>query len=120
MATTNLSGDNFESTVTQPGIVLVDCWAAWCGPCRTFGPIFEKVAESHPAHVFAKLDTEAEPALAQSLQIMSIPTLMIFRDGILVFRQPGALPEAALEDLISQVEKLDMDEVRTKANQQAG
>lgn len=111
MATVNLTADTFEQTV-ESGIVLVDWWAAWCGPCRMFAPVFEKASEAHPDITFAKVDTEAEPALSGSAGITSIPTLMIFRDGILIFSQPGALPAPALADLISQARALDMDEVR--------
>lgn len=118
MATIDITGENFESTVSQDGIVLVDAWAEWCGPCKRFGPVFEKASENHPDAVFAKLDTEANQDLAAGLQIQSIPTLMAFRDGILVFREAGALPPAALEDLISQVKGLDMDEVRKQVEAQ--
>ncbi len=118
MATIELNKENFEAIVTKDGVVLVDCWAAWCGPCRMFGPIFEAAAEKHDGHVFAKLDTENNPELAAQLQIQSIPTVMAFRDGIMVFRQSGALPEAALEDLIGKIEALDMDEVRSKVEAQ--
>jgi thioredoxin 1 len=114
MATTVLSADTFESAVSENGIVLVDFWAAWCGPCRMFAPVFEKAAEEHPDIVFGKVDTEAEQALAAAAGIRSIPTLMAFRDGILVFSQPGALPAAALEQVIAAVEGLDMDEVRSQ------
>lgn len=112
MATVALTEETFEPTVSQDGIVLVDWWASWCGPCRMFAPIFEAVSEDHPDIVFGKVDTEAEQSLAAAAGIMSIPTLMVFRDGILVFSQPGALPAAALADVIAQVRALDMDEVR--------
>ena len=112
MTTTTLNIDNFETTVTGDGITFVDFWAEWCGPCKVFGPIFEQVAEDNPDVTFAKVDTEAEQQLAGGLGIMSIPTLMIFRDGIQLFSQPGALPKNALEDLLSQVRALDMDAVR--------
>jgi len=114
MSTVTLTAQDFESTVNGDGIVLVDFWASWCGPCRSFAPVFETASEEHPAITFAKVDTEAEQHLAGALQIMSIPTLMIFRDGILLFSQPGALPKAALEDLITQAEGLDMDKVRAE------
>jgi thioredoxin 1 len=106
--------DNFEETVLADGLVLVDFWAEWCGPCRMFGPIFEAASEDHADAVFAKVDTEQEQALSGALGIMSIPTLMLFRDGIQIFSQPGALPANALEDLITQAKALDMDEVRAK------
>jgi thioredoxin len=112
MATTILTAETFEETVTRDGIVLVDFWAEWCGPCKMFGPVFEESSERHPDAVFAKVDTEEEQGLAGGLGISSIPTLMIFRDGILVFRQPGALPPQALEQLITAVRDLDMDDVR--------
>ena len=118
MATVELTEDNFEQTVSQDGIVLVDAWAEWCGPCKRFGPVFEKASEDHSDAVFGKLDTEANPGIAAALQIQSIPTLMVFRDSILVFREAGALPPAALEDLIQQVKGLDMDEVRRQVAEQ--
>jgi thioredoxin 1 len=114
MSTTNLTLDSFEGTVTSEGITIVDFWAEWCGPCKMFGPIFEEVSESNPDVTFAKVDTEAEQQLAGSLGIMSIPTVMIFRDGIQLFAQPGALPKTALEDLLGQVRNLDMDDIRAQ------
>lgn len=112
MSTVELTATDFEPTVSADGIVLVDFWASWCGPCRSFAPVFEQASEEHPSITFGKVDTEAEQELAGGLQIQSIPTLMIFRDGILMFSQAGALPKAALDDLIGQVEALDMAEVR--------
>ena len=113
MATVDLTADTFQQTVLDAeGLVLVDFWAEWCGPCRNFAPVYERVSERHPDAVFGKVDTEAEQALAGAFQIMSIPTLMVFRDQVLLYSQPGSLPEDALEDLITQAEALDMDDVR--------
>ena len=112
MATVELTRETFETTVTKPGITLIDWWAAWCGPCRRFAPIYEEVSERHPDVTFAKIDTEAEPELSAGARIMSIPTLMAFRDGILVFSQPGLLPAEAVEQIIQAVRDIDMDDVR--------
>ena len=114
MALLNLTAADFETTVTENPIVLIDFWASWCGPCRAFAPVFDRSAQSHPDVVHAKVDTEAQHELAAALEIQSIPTIMAFRDGVLVYRQPGAMPAPALEDLISQVKALDMTEVRAK------
>lgn len=118
MALIDVTGDTFEKTVTGDGITIVDAWASWCGPCKQFAPTFEKAAENHEDVTFAKLDTEANQDLAAALQIQSIPTLMVFRDGILVYREAGALPPAAFEDLIGQVKGLDMDDVRRQVAEQ--
>jgi len=112
MATVELTADNFNSTVSGDGLKLVDFWAEWCPPCRMFGPVFEKASEQHPDAVFGKVDTEAQPEIAATFNITSIPTLMIIRDSVVLYAQPGALPEQALEELITKAETLDMDEVR--------
>lgn len=119
MSTTELTANDFEQTVTGDGITFVDFWAEWCGPCKAFAPVFEQTAAENPDVTFAKVDTEAEQQLAGALGIMSIPTLMIFRDGIRVFSQAGALPKSALDDLLRQVRELDMDEVRRSIVEQA-
>ena len=112
MATVNLKMDDLDKTLQDNDIVLIDFWAEWCGPCRMFGPTYEKISEKYPDIAFTKVDTEKEQALASAFGIQSIPTLAIFRDNILLYKQPGALPESALEDVIKQVQDLDMDEIR--------
>lgn len=118
MSTIALTKDTFENQVSSEGITLVDWWAGWCGPCMKFGPIFESVSERHPDVTFAKIDTEAEQELSAALQITSIPTLMAFRDGVLVYAQPGALPAEALEQIVSAVKDLDMADVRRQIAEQ--
>ena len=118
MATVSMTKDTFEDAVTKDGIVLVDWWAAWCGPCRMFAPVFEAASEKLTDITFAKVDTEDQPELAGAAQIRSIPTLMAFRDGILVFAQPGALPAPALAQVIDAVRGLDMDEVRRQVERE--
>ncbi|MBC9943220.1 thioredoxin [Leucobacter sp. cx-328] len=118
MATKTLTTENFQAAVDAEGILFVDFWAEWCGPCRNFAPTYEKASETHADIVFGKVDTEAEQQLAAQFQITSIPTLMIFRDGILVFAQPGALPGPQLEQLIQGARDLDMDDVRRQISEQ--
>ncbi|AOZ72097.1 thioredoxin [Boudabousia tangfeifanii] len=114
MATVEITKDNIDETLSKNDIVLLDFWAAWCGPCRQFGPIFEAASEAHSEAVFGKVDTDAQQELAAAAQISSIPTIMIFREGIPVFRQSGVLNQSALEDVLGQVAALNMDEVRAQ------
>ena len=120
MSTTNLTAEGFEKAVTDNEIVFVDFWASWCGPCRMFAPVYEKVSEQHDGVVFGKVDTEAEQELAAAAQISSIPTLMAFRDGVMVFRQAGALGEKDFAGLVDAVKGLDMDQVRAEMAKQQG
>jgi thioredoxin 1 len=114
MATVTITADNFKPTIEKPGIVLLDFWAEWCGPCRAFAPVFEKASETHQDVTFGKIDTEDQQELAGAIDIQAIPTLMLFRDGVLLFRESGALPPAALEQLVTQAKALDMDKVKAE------
>jgi len=118
MAVVELTQENFEQVVTGNPTVIVDYWAPWCGPCRGFAPVFEKVSEQHPDVVFAKVNTEDEPEIASHFQIRSIPTLMVFREQIIVFSQPGALPQSAFEQVVQKAKELDMNEVRKQIDSQ--
>ena len=119
MAMVELTSDNFDEVVSGPDMVLVDFWAAWCGPCRWFAPVFERAAQRHGDIVFGKVDTEAQPELAATFGIMSIPTLMVIRDRVVLYAQPGALPEPMLEELIAKARAVDIEDVRRQVNEQA-
>jgi thioredoxin 1 len=120
VAVVELTKDNFEETITNNAFVIVDFWAPWCGPCRSFAPTYEKVSADHPDVVFAKVNTEEEQELAMHFQVRSIPTLMIFRDRIIIFSQPGALPESAFRDLVGKAGELNMDDVRAQIEAEQG
>lgn len=119
MATIDITKESFEKTITENDIVLIDFWASWCGPCKQFAPVFESLSETHPEAVFAKINTEEQQELSGHFQVRSIPTLMIFREQIIVFSQAGAIPPAALEDVLGKVVALDMDDVRRQVAEQA-
>jgi thioredoxin 1 len=117
MATIALGKDSFEEKVEKSGILLIDWWASWCGPCKAFAPIYERMAEKHPEALFAKIDVDAEPELAEAFEIRSIPTLMLLRDSVLLFSRPGMLPEAALEELLTKAAAIDMDAIRKEISE---